>query len=377
MVTTASEIYWSQRWAFLEDAGYRLRPKFSPNFNSKELNERTRAEYDARYLNPAIMDAQRISDGQKVMLKSVSTRFHPDEVRIARLFSSPPHAGNPRNHCIPILEVLRDPETEDTQILVMPLMVTCRVPVFDTLGEVIDCFRQVFEGIQYMHENFVAHRDCSLPNILQDPTRLFPHGFHPVRPRWDYNWENLAHPITRTQCWPSYYIIDFGLSRQYDPAHGLPFEPVIRGGDKSPPEHDRAEHDRVNPFPTDIYFLGNSLKNEFLYSMHPDEPWDYRLRRRWRFLEPLVEDMIHPDPTQRPTIGQVIQRFNDLCGRLSKWHLRRPGQQCGVFDLPAHRWRQLMRAIRCVPAVPAYMPPSCELSGRMRAFYTQTVVEHG
>ena len=91
------------------------------------------------------MDAERISDGLTVMLKTVSTKIHPDEVKLAQLFSSPLHAGNPRNHCIPILDVLRDPDDTDKQILVMLRLVTFDQPIFDTVGEVIDCFRQIFE----------------------------------------------------------------------------------------------------------------------------------------------------------------------------------------------------------------------------------------
>ncbi|KAJ7450715.1 kinase-like domain-containing protein, partial [Mycena galericulata] len=300
------ESYWRLRWSFFECSGYQLRPKFGPTFTKhlKDLDENALEEYKAYYSNRSIMDAQRVSDGKKVMFKRVSIQDHPDEVRIARLFSSPPHAGNPRNHCIPILEVLQDPLEDDKQILVMPLLITFSRPRFDTVGEVVNCFQQIFEGIQYMHENFVAHRDCGINNILQDPMRLFPDGFYPMRPWWDFAAGNFAHTITRTECWPRYYIIDFGLSRQYDPADGLPFEDVIRGGDKSPPEHKFVA---CNPFPTDIYFLGNLLKEKILYS---------------RFLEPLVNDMIQPDPAQRPTIGQVNERFDELCRKLSSWHLR-------------------------------------------------------
>ncbi|KAJ7893942.1 hypothetical protein B0H14DRAFT_3854460, partial [Mycena olivaceomarginata] len=69
----------------------------------------------------------------------------------------------------------------DKQILVMPRFVPFDHPIFDTVGEVIDCFRQIFEGIQFMHENFVAHRDCGVLNFVLDPQEMFPHGIHPVK----------------------------------------------------------------------------------------------------------------------------------------------------------------------------------------------------
>ncbi|KAJ7642402.1 hypothetical protein DFH06DRAFT_961947, partial [Mycena polygramma] len=202
-----------------------------------------------------------ISDGRKVMLKYVSTKDNPDAVKIAQLFASPPHAGNPRNHCVPVFQVLQDPDDNDIHILVMPFFVPFYRPNFDTVGEAIACFRQVFEGIQYMHENFVAHRDCGINNILQDGADLYPAGFHPVKPWLDPSFTNFSHPITRTECWSRYYIIDFGLSRRYDPINGLPFEDTIRGGDKSAPEYN---YFACNAFPTDIYVLGNLLKTQFL-----------------------------------------------------------------------------------------------------------------
>lgn len=94
--------------------------------------------------------AERVSDGCEVMLKVTSTTLHPLEVEIgSRLFSSPQHAGNPRNHCVPIVDVLQDPDDLDKQIIVMPRLVPFDFPAFDTVGEVVDCFRQIFEVCRF------------------------------------------------------------------------------------------------------------------------------------------------------------------------------------------------------------------------------------
>ncbi|KAF7297313.1 Protein kinase domain-containing protein [Mycena indigotica] len=361
------DIYWLEHRSFLEASGYRLRPKFNPEYILNP-NPAARREDWATHTRHTIMDAHRISDGQPVMLKAVSTRIHPHEVEIARLFSSPPLSEDPKNHCIPIFDVLTDPDDTDKQIIVMPRLLRFDRPMFETVGEVVDCFRQIFEGIEFMHQNFVAHRDCWGPNLAQDPSLLFPDGFHPIYISQDPQNQHKARHISRTECWPRFFLLDFGLSRRYDPANGPPLERVIYGGDRSPPE----QHKRpaiCNPFPTDIYVLGNLLKNDFVYSR--------RLGKKsvilpsLRFLEPLVEAMTRPDPATRPTIGEVIDQLDVLCNDLSSWHLRRPGRKY-AFNLRLF-FQQIMRTLKRVPPLPqkASQGHRPALSESIRMFYTE------
>jgi hypothetical protein len=79
------------------------------------------------------------------MLKHISISRHPHEVEIGQLFSSEPLASNPKNCCVPFYDVLRVPDDEDTVILVMPLLYRIQNPPFQTVGEVVDFFRQMFE----------------------------------------------------------------------------------------------------------------------------------------------------------------------------------------------------------------------------------------
>ncbi|KAJ7617961.1 hypothetical protein FB45DRAFT_1034196 [Roridomyces roridus] len=157
--------------------------------------------HGVRELQPNIPGREKrswISDGAPVLVKSVSSSVHPEEVRIACLLTSPPHVGRPRNHSIPIWDVLNDPLLDaDKQRIVMPLCVRITRPVFDTVGEVVDCIRQIFEGIEYMHEHFIAHRDCNWLNVVQDATGLYPEGFHPVSPFYDREYKLRAHVLTR------------------------------------------------------------------------------------------------------------------------------------------------------------------------------------
>ncbi len=118
-------------------------------------------------------------------------------------------------------------------------------------------------------------------NIMLDASELYPEGFNSVNPRLVPNHSGLekAKHITRTQCWPRYYLIDFGMSPRYDPSNVPPMEPLISVGDKYPPEHSIITVnppwvDSCNPFPTDVYYLGSMLKRTLsvVSAFSPDNP---------------------------------------------------------------------------------------------------------
>ena len=99
-------------------------------------------------------------------------------------------------------------------------------------------------------------------NIMMDPSRLYPHSYHPRIIDKSLDYRGSAKHLTRTQRSPKYYLIDFGISRHY-PDNESPLEEPIRGGDKTVPEfHDLYRP--CNPFPTDIYYIGNMIRLNFL-----------------------------------------------------------------------------------------------------------------
>lgn len=93
-----------------------------------------------------------------------------------------------------------------------------------------------------------------------DASSMYPNGFHPVKIDRNRNFKGTAKAYTRTQRPPIYYFIDFGLSRQYT-SRDVTDEP-LRGGDKSAPEHQSRRP--CNPFQTDIYYIGNLVRHEFM-----------------------------------------------------------------------------------------------------------------
>jgi hypothetical protein len=88
------------------------------------------------------IDATRLSDGKRVTLKKVEQSDHPNEVELALFLSS---TSDPRNHTVPIYEVLSRQDESDFQILVMPRLRELKSPPFETCGELVECFRQLIE----------------------------------------------------------------------------------------------------------------------------------------------------------------------------------------------------------------------------------------
>lgn len=77
---------------------------------------------------------------------------------------------------MPIYAVIQVPDDDDLTLLVMPTLRQYDNPRFDTLGETIEFFKQMFEvydtlgliktlltplltqGLQFMHHHHIAHR---------------------------------------------------------------------------------------------------------------------------------------------------------------------------------------------------------------------------
>jgi len=97
---------------------------------------------------------------------------------------------------------------------------------------------------------------------MLDPSGMYPESFHPVVLDRSPDFQKKAVAYSRTERPPRYLLIDLGLARQYDPANGPPLEKPLRGGDKSAPEHQDRDTP-CNPFPTDIYYIGNLVREHF------------------------------------------------------------------------------------------------------------------
>ncbi|KAF9073653.1 kinase-like domain-containing protein [Rhodocollybia butyracea] len=318
-----SETWWAQHFEWLKEHGYLLRPRYRPGWQpSWRAGKDSYWKYeDGHDTNSAyIMDAIRMSDSLVVAMKHLSPsnrRQDGHEESVATLFSDECHNSNPLNHCVRILDVLTVPGNNNGKILVMVWMREVMDPSFRTIGEVLHFLKEMIEGLQYMHRNNVAHRDCSINNMAMDARTMYHRQWHPSVPKKRYDWSGRALHHSRTRCPPKYYLIDFGFSCQYDPSQPRPLESAIMSGGYCPPE--AKEETPCDPFATDVFLLGNMMETSFLEG---DEEFRCPGIHGLEFLEGLVEAMMADNPTERPTMDEVASRFSAIVQKLPWWKLR-------------------------------------------------------
>lgn len=98
---------------------------------------------------------------------------------------------------------------------------------------------------------------------MMDPRPTFPDLYHPQNPRMNLNWNGAPQYYTRTARPTKYYLIDFGLSRKFDPEGDPPLEVPVLGGDMTVPEYQDSTSP-CDPFPVDVYYIGNMINEDFL-----------------------------------------------------------------------------------------------------------------
>jgi hypothetical protein len=164
---------------------------------------------------------------------------------------------------------------------------------------------------------------------MMDPHDLYPNSYHPVKMDRNRNFTGQALHLTRTEAAPRYYIVDFGISRRYQEGDLPVMEDIINGGDKSAPEHQApSEPFKADPFPTDVYYIGNMLREDFLQVRAFMYNVAYFLinvlqqKRGFEFLRTLVESMVRKNPAERPTMREVANSFAQIRSALSVSTLR-------------------------------------------------------
>lgn len=203
---------------------------------------------------------------------------------------------------------------------------------------------------------------------MMDPLPLVSEMYHPRFDDLSYDTKRKVRYSTRTQSPTKYLFIDFGISRQYPEDCISPREPQIVGGDKTVPEFQNST-EPCDPFPTDIYYIGNMIRINFL-QVSTKYRYPYRCHihvhahfpqksRGFGFMKPLIMDMVQDDPSKRPTINEVVQRFDKIRSSLSAWKLRsrvvhrKDSYIFGFFRTIRHAYRTYTFIYKGIPALPS------------------------
>ena len=98
---------------------------------------------DIIYQIVTLIDAIRVSDNTRVYIKPVRTG--DEESQIAMMLSAEPLRSDPRNHCVPVLDLFQDDEDPRISYMVMPLLRDMDKPSFEMIEEVLDFVDQILE----------------------------------------------------------------------------------------------------------------------------------------------------------------------------------------------------------------------------------------
>ncbi|KAJ8482818.1 hypothetical protein ONZ51_g5120 [Trametes cubensis] len=248
------------------------------------------------------------------------------EEQIAQFFAS---VRDSRNHCVRIHEILPDPLDTRLGLMVMPYLRPCNNPDFTTVGDVVEFVDQTLEGLVFMHDHNIAHRDIATANIMMDARPLYPNGHHPVRLG---STPDALYPVSalpRAGRSVQYFYIDFGLSSWFTPgSSSLVIGDVGRA--EVPELSDTVPYDA---FKVDIYALGEVYHEEFEKYKNTD------------FLLPLVEQLRRVQPEQRLTAAQALREWQRIRATINdslfRWRLVPKSEQAierVVNDTVAVAW---------------------------------------
>ncbi|KAG8975789.1 hypothetical protein FRC05_004999 [Tulasnella sp. 425] len=297
------ELPWAARFDFLQSQGYLLRPRYRPGWVATWKTDKAVKIYECEdgiaVARPNLLDATRISDKRTAFLKHIS-KSSP-EIEIERYLSTKELQSDPRNHALPALDVLEDPSDSEHVLLVLPLVRRIDTPEPASVRESVDMVEQTLEGLGFLHEYKVAHRDCAWGNIMMDGRDLFPNGWHPQGRSFATDGTVLKNhrPSRAAVGGVRYYFIAFGIS-----THN---QDLTVGSDGQEPAPELSDNVPYDPYKLDVYILGMVYRR-------------FLLERQWGndWVLPLVQYMTPSNPEERPTAAEALKRFKLIKQELSQ-----------------------------------------------------------
>ncbi|TFY75302.1 hypothetical protein EWM64_g8711 [Hericium alpestre] len=164
------------------------------------------------------------------------------------------------------------------------------------------------KGLAYLHEVGVAHRDCSISNMVMAADKMFPHGFHPNFLTKDMRARRLRGVRSRTHVGGmKYYLIDFGESMKFDSTENVRIDVWSKASIHAPEtlDDDRPPYD---PFKVDVWAAGTTYTN-VIVKEYPGY---------FEAFSPLFSSMASEDPAARPSAAEALAQFRAIKSQFSR-----------------------------------------------------------
>ncbi|KAJ7080928.1 hypothetical protein B0H15DRAFT_933066 [Mycena belliarum] len=306
------ELFWVENQPYLLSLGYKLRPRYHPDWTPTwELEPKKSQLYfedDLEQLKYTVLDAVRIKDDKKVVLKRVE--IGSPELQMLQFLASEKMRNDPRNRTVPLVDTISLPHDPGTVLMVMMYGRRFDYPPFHCRGEFFEAFFQLLQGMEFMHEHNIVHGDAAIQNIIMDETRVVPKGSHFIADRTHSGHSRLFSWKDRCSVAPvDYYYIDFGLTF-YFPAGVRNATMLGYYGSWREPIPELSATVPYNPFKVDVCRLGLTI-------LEVIEPYPALAD----FI-PLAKRLCDRDPNRRPTPTEALVNLSELKTSMKPARLR-------------------------------------------------------
>ncbi|CAL1711532.1 unnamed protein product [Somion occarium] len=244
-----------------------------------------------QYINPVLRMA-RTKDGHDVAIRVITVnKDGHEQLNILRKVAASPSSLLSNNHTLPMLRVF---EYEDITFGIFPRTAGCMEEAFDSwpknsVGDVLNMILQALEGLAFIHDLGIAHRDADKSNFLVQ--------WHPESLR------TMTVAISR----PRVYLIDFEVAVEF-PSE-LPIEARVSIGPPSggtiniadgwgravPPEVDSGMP--YSPFKLDVWQLGYSF---------------ITFRSTVPAIDEVLAELVLDDPVARPNASEALTKLGKV-----------------------------------------------------------------
>ncbi|KAG2004777.1 other/AgaK1 protein kinase, variant 2 [Coprinopsis cinerea AmutBmut pab1-1] len=243
--------------------------------------------------------AARDGAGREVVIKLVAAQWEEsDELKIYRRINTAEARADPRNRTLPVLDYIH----YNGLVFVVtprwgPIMVGA--PPFTKVEQVLSMVEQYFEGLAFLHEHRIAHRDITSGNMVMNVL------YYLYRNR-----DTFEDPTESSTV--RYAFIDFEASAI------LPLETDIEKVEMTRDMRTGARNARLkrgesNPFKDDVAILGNILQrwNRVIEDVVPE-------------IGPFFDNLVKDGCTNPPTAAVALKNLQDIKSRLNHDQLNKP-----------------------------------------------------